>query len=588
MFIRSLFVLLVCNIIQQTRALEYLKIVPHDQDKILIYHSATTPHHGSIIKSEITPGELHTALLEEEHGLRAIAFLDKSVEKKSKNPAPSLDDQMAQAIRRAVAKHLTRAQASELPSTAPNGVAEHSSSTSHDSPAAIRPSSAPDSSADEPPSPVPGTSSHEITPVDNDLPDPAPVEAQADEIKFSPTTLAMEYFGIVPDSEKIQLYRSDSVAHDEGPIKTSLGRLRTKPPVLHNGASARKTGQDKHNESEPEDLYWILQEDGSHGHQAIELLAETARININKVNPSSIVEDQTDLQSVEALAFVECAGAFQSVDAELAHAFKTAARKHLNRLQAQNLSAHDSPAAGLSSQDTGAPAHHDPSTSASGDQSGAASDSADGDRDEPNRGSWRSKMFSRVSSRRASSSATGNDSPAAGLSSQDTGTPASHEPSASAPVDQSEEASSSAPASQHQVQPNQGSWRSKLFTRVSSRRASSLATDKDSPAAGLSSQDAGTPAHHEPSASASVDQSGAASNPADQDRVQPNRGSWFARFFSKQSSQPSSSSATGNQGQGEDQRAGFEKSRWRAIYRTTNLLADALGQAPGVATPTIF
>ncbi|KAI9602366.1 hypothetical protein H4Q26_001654 [Puccinia striiformis f. sp. tritici PST-130] len=207
--------------------------------------------------------------------------------------------------------------------------------------------------------------------------------------------------------------------------------------------------------------------------------------------------------------------------------FGTAARKHLNRLQAQNLSAHDSPAAGLSSQDTGAPAHHDPSTSASGDQSGVASDSADGDRDEPNRGSWRSKMFSRVSSRRASSSATGNDSPAAGLSSQDTGTPASHEPSASAPV--------------------------------SSRRASSLATDKDSPAAGLSSQDAGTPAHHEPSASASVDQSGAASNPADQDRVQPNRGSWFARFFSKQSSQPSSSSATGNQGQGEDQRAGFEK-----------------------------
>ncbi|KAH9453086.1 hypothetical protein MJO28_007985 [Puccinia striiformis f. sp. tritici] len=605
MSIRSLFVLLVCSIIQQTRALEYLKIVPHDQDKILIYHSATTPHHGSIIKSEITPGELHTALLEEEHGLRAIAFLDKSVEKKSKNPAPSLDDQMAQAIRRAVAKHLTRAQASELPSTAPNGVAEHSSSTSHDSPAAIRPSSAPDSSADEPPSPVPGTSSHEITPVDNDLPDPAPVEAQADEIKFSPTTLAMEYFGIVPDSEKIQLYRSDSVAHDEGPIKTSLGRLRTKPPVLqflriipreneiwllHSATEPRrgKPAKTSITKVKPEDLYWILQEDGSHGHQAIELLAETARININKVNPSSIVEDQTDLQSVEALAFVECAGAFQSVDAELAHAFKTAARKHLNRLQAQNLSAHDSPAAGLSSQDTGAPAHHDPSTSASGDQSGVASDSADGDRDEPNRGSWRSKMFSRVSSRRASSSATGNDSPAAGLSSQDTGTPASHEPSASAPVDQSEEASSSAPASQPQVQPNQGSWRSKLFTRVSSRRASSLATDKDSPAAGLSSQDAGTPAHHEPSASASVDQSGAASNPADQDRVQPNRGSWFARFFSKQSSQPSSSSATGNQGQGEDQRAGFEKARWRAIYRTTNLLADALGQAPGVATPIIF
>ncbi|POW06607.1 hypothetical protein PSTT_08881 [Puccinia striiformis] len=439
MSIRSLFVLLVCSIIQQTRALEYLKIVPHDQDKILIYHSATTPHHGSIIKSEITPGELHTALLEEEHGLRAIAFLDKSVEKKSKNPAPSLDDQMAQAIRRAVAKHLTRAQASELPSTAPNGVAEHSSSTSHDSPAAIRPSSAPDSSADEPPSPVPGTSSHEITPVDNDLPDPAPVEAQADEIKFSPTTLAMEYFGIVPDSEKIQLYRSDSVAHDEGPIKTSLGRLRTKPPVLqflriipreneiwllHSATEPRrgKPAKTSITKVRPEDLYWILQEDGSHGHQAIELLAETARININKVPPSSIVEDQTDLQSVEALAFVECAGAFQSVDAELAHAFKTAARKHLNRLQAQNLSAHDT----------------------SGDQSGVASDSADGDRDEPNRGSWRSKMFSRVSSRRASSSATGNDSPAAGLSSQDTGTPASHEPSASAPVDQSEEASSSA------------------------------------------------------------------------------------------------------------------------------------------------
>ncbi|KAI9609724.1 hypothetical protein KEM48_002819 [Puccinia striiformis f. sp. tritici PST-130] len=258
-----------------------------------------SPQPGSIIKSEIAPGELHMALLQEEHGPQAIELLmggtpiaaDKASQKSNfLTPVEralgckSADAESTEAFNQAITKHLSRSQA-KLSSTSPTARADVPPSTSTDGLAAMP--LAPGSRADQLRSPSPKLDAlahpdHAVVggvgPVDAEL---APVFSKA---------VAKHLAGL----------SAPSLSADKHDIKhmPNLKFLRIVPTdgTIHLFHSATPPGRRPTTKTEmtPQQLYWELLADEKNGLRAIKLIEENIKRNRGHLTPASLVADKSD------------------------------------------------------------------------------------------------------------------------------------------------------------------------------------------------------------------------------------------------------------------------------------------------------